>query len=65
MLTKSQILSRLRNAQNSPLEEAYQIIGEQMNASGLTELDMEPRQPTEAYSVTFKPRAKTKDQKQR
>ncbi len=63
MLTKSQILSRLQNAQGSPLEEASRILNEQWEADGLTVQDMEPRETSQAYTVSFVLLRKVKPQK--
>ena len=55
-LSRSEILSRLRNAQGNPLEEAYKILGEIFPDSGPTEADEEQPTATETYKVTFVPR---------
>ena len=60
MLTRSQILSRLHNAQGNLSEERSKILRQALNVSGPTEQETEQPPDTQKYRVDIVPQRGTK-----
>ena len=60
MQTRSQILSRLQNAQGNLSEERSKILRQALNVSGPMEQETEQPTDTQKYKVDFVPQRGTK-----
>ena len=57
-LSKSEILSRLQNAQGNPWDEVFKILDVPSSVYEHTEQEMEQPADTQTYKVNFVPRKK-------